>query len=254
MVLRRETFRLILLVCIIVVVCALATVKKSAVEAFVQIDHEIPRAIPTWSGNKIPYSILQIEDRFSKQECDHVINYMSTKVKRSTVIGSNGESDVTSNVRTSSSGWIKHSDPLMHNFVRKFIYIGSQLSGFYDMNNYEDISIVRYQPSQFYKEHYDSCSTKTRCGSGNRVYRVATLILYLNDNFEGGQTRFPKIDTNVEPKTGKLLYFYDTHRNGVEIDDSIHAGLPVASGEKWIATLWIKFNPDGNQIEVLNGT
>jgi prolyl 4-hydroxylase len=248
---RKETLRLLLVVCVMMIMCTLLSVKSMSIQMH---DNSPPLS---WSGEKVPYSVLQLDNAFTKQECETVMRYMSNKVNRSTVVGSGGKEDIVSTVRTSSSAWIKHSSethpPDVQYFLNKFMHLGSQLSGVYSISdNFEDISVVRYHPNQYYRAHYDSCSTKAVCGDGNRVYRIATCILYLNDNFSGGETEFPKTGITVVPKTGKLLFFYNTHRDGTEIEESLHAGKDVISGDKWIATLWIRFKPDQKNIELLN--
>jgi prolyl 4-hydroxylase len=63
--------------------------------------------------------------------------------------------------------------------------------------------------------------------------------MYLNDDFDGGETFFPKINKKVVPELGKAVLFYSVNNNGVLLQKSLHGGLPVQSGEKWIANKWI---------------
>lgn len=199
----------------------------------------------------IPYSVFEIDDAFTRTECAELCSYMHGKLQRSKVVGSNGI-DTVSQDRTSQTAWLKHDDVAQEAFVNKFIRLGARLTGYKDLKFYEDISIVRYQASEMYREHYDACATKRHCQTNDRIYRKATIILYLNDDFEGGETYFPKIGLNVKPKTGKAVLFYNTDDTGQEILESLHAGNPVKSGEKWIATLWIKFIPREEDIAYLD--
>jgi prolyl 4-hydroxylase len=203
------------------------------------------------SGPVVPYQIITIPGLFSKSECEYVMKKMEGKLTRSTVVGKSNTNDISQD-RTSMTGWIKPTDAVLGKFAKKLISIGSALTGIRDMNRFEDISIVRYEATQEYKGHYDACSTKTYCGDNLRIYRTATLILYLNDDFEDGGTNFPKIGKTITPETGKVALFYNTDADGVEIPESLHAGLPVKSGVKWICTLWIKFIPTEEQIKALN--
>lgn len=64
--------------------------------------------------------------------------------------------------------------------------------------------------------------------------RVLATMMYLNDDFEGGETEFLHQSRRVEPKTGRMLIWpaHFTH---------LHRGNPPLSGEKYIATGWIEF-------------
>lgn len=196
------------------------------------------------------YRLYEQEDVFTKEECNRVIAYMKPKMKRSTVAGKT-ERDV-SNDRTSKTGWIKYYDEEMSFFTSKLRNLGRKLTGIRDDDMYEDVSIVQYEPGQLYRPHFDACTTMRNCKNNMRIYRIATIIVYLNDDFEGGETNFPKAKKKVKPVTGKIVYFEDTDNQGKEIPESLHEGVAVKNGEKWIATLWIKFKPSPENIKFLN--
>lgn len=94
----------------------------------------------------------------------------------------------------------------------------------------EDLQVIRYKENQQYKPHLDP----TR--ENDRVY---TVILYLNDDFVGGETYFPLLDLKVKPKKGKSLCFLNRDSASQVISYSKHAGLPVTSGVKYICNIWI---------------
>jgi prolyl 4-hydroxylase len=66
-----------------------------------------------------------------------------------------------------------------------------------------------------------------------------TFIVCLNDDFEGGETKFPNINKSYRLRAGDVLLF--DCLNNYEFKDfrAIHGGLPVTSGEKWICNLWV---------------
>lgn len=76
--------------------------------------------------------------------------------------------------------------------------------------------------------------------------RFATLLLYLNDGMEGGETSFPLWRNaesphalKVKPEKGKAVLFYNILPDGNFDELSEHAALPVTNGEKWLANLWV---------------
>ncbi len=91
----------------------------------------------------------------------------------------------------------------------------------------EEFHFVKYEQSGEYKEHYD--------GQG----RQKTALIYLNQGYSGGETYFPNINRMIKPETGKLI-IWDNLKNGEKDKDSLHAGLPVQFGTKYIAVIWIQ--------------
>ena len=101
----------------------------------------------------------------------------------------------------------------------------------------EPLNILKYTPGQQYRPHHDGTSTD------NVSVRVLTALIWLNDQFEGGETDFPKINVRVRGGVGDMLVFRNASDSG-EIDDrTTHAGLPVTQGVKWMASRWIRAEP-----------
>ena len=71
------------------------------------------------------------------------------------------------------------------------------------------------------------------------------MLVYLNDAYTGGETLFLKIGLRVRGETGDGLLFRNAAVDGTPDMDSLHAGLPVLSGEKLIASRWIRQKPFG---------
>jgi prolyl 4-hydroxylase len=65
-------------------------------------------------------------------------------------------------------------------------------------------------------------------------------LLYLNDDFEGGQTDFPTWKLTVIPQTGSIISWRNMKENGELEKDSLHAGLPVTKGVKYILIVWVR--------------
>ncbi|MEO8001311.1 MAG: 2OG-Fe(II) oxygenase, partial [Arenimonas sp.] len=105
----------------------------------------------------------------------------------------------------------------------------------------ENLQLLRYQPDQEYRPHRDYLppSLITPLEEGGSGQRESTVIIYLNDMENGGETEFIELDKKIAPKTGRILAFRNLHLDGSPDTRTLHAGLPVANGSKWIATLWI---------------
>ena len=72
---------------------------------------------------------------------------------------------------------------------------------------------------------------------------MITALIYLNDVEDGGATYFPELNISINPKKGNVLVFHNTISETTNINPrSLHAGMPVSSGEKWAANLWFREN------------
>ncbi|MEO8141528.1 MAG: 2OG-Fe(II) oxygenase [Sphingomicrobium sp.] len=95
----------------------------------------------------------------------------------------------------------------------------------------EPLTILRYQPGQQYRPHHDA---------GAQAARHWTALIWLNDDYEGGETDFPDVGLRVKGGVGDLLLFHNVTGDGTPDARMMHAGLPVTSGVKWMASRWIR--------------
>ena len=99
----------------------------------------------------------------------------------------------------------------------------------------EPLHVLRYRPGQQYRPHDDA----NGAAPINKRRRITALI-YLNDAYEGGETNFPEIGITVRGAVGDMLIFHNLTADKLPDPRMVHAGLPVARGEKWLATRWIR--------------
>lgn len=100
----------------------------------------------------------------------------------------------------------------------------------------EGLVVLRYRPGQQFRLHHD-------CLPGVRNQRIRTVLIYLNDEFTGGETQFPAASLTVRPQVGDAVVFTNTLGDGRPDPSATHAGLPVITGTKWLATRWIRGTP-----------
>jgi len=109
--------------------------------------------------------------------------------------------------------------------------------------NAEHTVLLRYLPGQEYRPHRDYLPPSTP-GNTNAPeapgQRVNTVFCYLNDVEEGGETSFPLQQIKIEPYRGRVVFFKNLLPNGQPDSTTLHAGMPVIRGEKWLATLWTR--------------
>ena len=95
----------------------------------------------------------------------------------------------------------------------------------------EPLTILRYRPGQQYRPHHDA---------GAQAARHWTALIWLNEDYEGGETDFPDVGLRVKGGVGDLLLFHNVTADGAPDPRMMHSGLPVTSGVKWLASRWIR--------------
>lgn len=159
----------------------------------------------------------------SNEDCDFFIDYCEINglFKKSTIdILTTGSNDI----RTSKSSIIfDRNIEIIDKIYNKVMNIFN-----IKMEQIENIQCVKYDKNEQFKLHIDSSDE-------NR--RTDTILIYLNDNFVGGETFFPIMNNKIIPKKGEAIHFVSRENNFDKLI-SIHAGLPIISGTKYACNIW----------------
>ena len=110
----------------------------------------------------------------------------------------------------------------------------------------EPVQGQRYLPGQQFKPHNDWFYTsegywpQEDARGGQRSW---TAMAYLNDVEAGGATAFVAAGIQIEPKRGVLLLWNNALPDGRPNEGTLHAGMPVECGSKYIITKWFRARP-----------
>ncbi len=162
-------------------------------------------------------------------ECAYIAGLAEPRHRRSTVIEADGR-EVAHPIRSSDGAqlhWLIE-DPAVHAINRRLA--AASCTAF---DQAEPMYVLRYQPGQQYASHLDALP-----GLENQRFRTA--LVYLNDDYAGGETAFPLLGLKVKGAVGDVLVFDNTDAEGRAHPLSQHAGLPVTSGVKRLASRWIR--------------
>jgi len=170
-----------------------------------------------------------IKSFITEDEREHIIRKAKNKLEVSTVT-ENGKLD--KKVRDSETAWLDLNDPVVKRVIEKCVSLTDR-----PLKNCEHLQVLRYKPGGHYKPHQDTFSDI----KGNK--RMYTIILALNDNYEGGETEFPNLNKKYKLEAGDALFFHTLDNYGLMSSKALHGGLPVKSGEKWICNLWVHKYP-----------
>jgi len=186
----------------------------------------IDREIEIHTRKEEPLVVL-LNNVLSDEECDELINHAKLRMKRSKI----GLSHEENEMRTSSGMFFEESETELIKRIENRIETIMNIP----IEHAEPLQVLHYEPGQQYKPHFDYFSNHR-----TKNNRISTLILYLNDVEEGGETIFPALNYSVAAKKGTGLYFEYFYQDEAINELTIHAGSPVISGEKWVATQWMR--------------
>lgn len=110
----------------------------------------------------------------------------------------------------------------------------------------EPLQGQRYAEAQEFKPHTDYFDPdgpdyhRFCAASGNRTW---TFMIYLNAVEAGGATRFKLLDKTFQPELGKLLCWNNRLAGGGVNHATLHHGMKVRRGVKYVITKWYRERP-----------
>ncbi|OOG53789.1 2OG-Fe(II) oxygenase [Rhodanobacter sp. C03] len=171
------------------------------------------------------------------QECAELIALARPRLQRALTVDTEGRQQVDQRRTSEGMFFTPNELPLIGRIEQRL----ASLLGVPE-NHGEGLQILHYLPGQAYEPHYDwfdpdqpGYGAVTATGG----QRVASVVMYLNTPEQGGGTAFPEIGLTITARRGSAIYF--AYEGGDR--SSLHAGLPVLRGEKWIATKWLRERP-----------
>ncbi|XP_021737079.1 probable prolyl 4-hydroxylase 3 [Chenopodium quinoa] len=188
----------------------------------------------------------------SKEECEYLIDLAKPHMAKSTVVDSKTGRSKDSRVRTSSGMFLRRGQDKIIRDIEKRIADFT----FIPVEHGEGLQILHYEEGQKYEPHYDYFLDEFNKKNGGQ--RIATVLMYLSDVEEGGETVFPasrgnfssltgwnersecaKRGLSVRPKMGDALLFWSMRPDATLDSSSLHGGCPVIKGNKWSSTKWM---------------
>ncbi|KAL8160750.1 hypothetical protein V2J09_002287 [Rumex salicifolius] len=191
----------------------------------------------------------------SKEECEYLIELAKPHMLKSEVIDNDSGKGIDSRVRTSSGTFLPRERDKIVSDIEKRIADWT----FIPVDHGEGLQVLHYEAGQKYEPHYDYFMDEFSTVNGGQ--RIATVLMYLSDVEQGGETVFPDIKVNqsdvpdwnklskcgkggmsIRPKMGDALLFWSMKPDGHLDPLSLHAGCPVIRGNKWSSTKWMRVN------------
>lgn len=182
--------------------------------------------------------VAVVDGLLSADECRLLIAMLQPMLRGSQTVDPDTGLPIALPLRTSSDASL---DPVLEDIALRCVQLRICAAAGIDLPHAEHLTVLRYEPGQQYRPHRDyvppGAIERDRPHAGNRA---RTICVYLNDVEAGGETEFPVAGLKVAPKAGTAVLFDNLDAEGMPDPDSLHAGLPVERGVKWLATLWLR--------------
>lgn len=185
--------------------------------------------------------IFTIEKFISPAVCAWFIDYARTRLERSTVRdGETGADIVTPGRGADLAGTRALETDLVLQLTKLRIAGAIQTH----VAHQEPTTFLRYRKGQEYLAHYDLIRPQEEAAAEEELrtlgQRIVTVLVYLNDGYEGGETHFPHLNWGFKGRAGDALIFWNMSATGERERLSLHAGMPVKSGRKWLLSQWVR--------------
>jgi prolyl 4-hydroxylase len=112
----------------------------------------------------------------------------------------------------------------------------------YRLQHFEAPTILHYNVGEQIRPHFDFIDARARDYLQQievMGQRMITFLLYLNDDYEGGETTFPELGIVHRGRRGDGLFFINAHEDLTPDRRMLHTGSPPTAGEKWVIAQFI---------------
>jgi len=192
-------------------------------------DAGAPRGTPAPQSLSPELEVNLFPGLFSPTECDLVLAAAEHRYLRSTIHDAQGR-EVPHPFRSSEGApihWLIE-DPALQALNRRLAKASDT-----EYEQAEPLLVLRYQRGHEYRRHFDALP-------GLENQRIKTALIYLNDEYTGGETEFPRLNLKIKGRKGDVLVFRNARADGSPDPLSEHAGLPVLTGVKYLGSRWIR--------------
>ena len=181
--------------------------------------------------------VIVFGNLLGQDECDKLVALARPRITASSVIDMQSGGNKQDEGRTSSGMAFRRGETKLIERIERRIAALLQ----WPYENGEALQILRYAVGQEYKPHYDYVDP-TQPGAlpflARGGQRVASLVMYLNTPPRGGATNFPDVGLEVAAVKGNAVFF--SYDKADPSTGTLHGGMPVIAGEKWVATKWLR--------------
>lgn len=183
--------------------------------------------------------IRRFDKLLTVEECEYVMGTSARHLRPAEIVDQSSGQPLQSRVRTNHVAvmWPVQQDLVLHALNLRLAAAASL-----PPQNGEMINVLMYRPGEEYRPHFDFFPIETAKADASGQ-RTRTLLVYLNTGYDGGETHFVTAGTKIKGDVGDAILFHNCDASGAPDKSSLHAGLSVTSGQKWLLSKWYREKP-----------
>jgi hypothetical protein len=205
-----------------------------------RIDHDYWMSAPAGQTLCADPLVRVYRDFVPDSVCAWLIERARPNLKRALIYDPVGGKDVADHMRTNSAAGFD----LMHaDLVQVAVQCRMSAAVGISVHQMEGPTVLHYAKGEQITNHYDFVNPRIQnydTEIKQRGQRIITFLVYLNDDYEGGETDFPGLGLRYHGGKGQGLYFTNALANGEPDLRMVHAGLPPKDKEKWLMSQFIR--------------
>jgi prolyl 4-hydroxylase len=176
----------------------------------------------------------------SKDVCQWLIKRARPRLDRAKVYDAVHQQVTTHHTRTNSAANFELFDTDLITILLQYRMascVGAPI------RNFAAATVLHYAPGEEITEHFDFIDPHVPdyqeqvARSGQRM---VTFLVYLNDNYAGGETEFPRLGIQHKARRGDGLFFVNVLPDNTPNLQTMHAGRPPLDQDKWIVSQFIR--------------
>lgn len=110
------------------------------------------------------------------------------------------------------------------------------------LRQFEALTVLHYDEGEEITDHYDFVDPNLPSYAqeiAEKGDRVVTFLIYLNDDYQGGETAFPRLNVSHKGSRGEGIFFVNSEHGRADTR-TLHAGRTPVGGEKWIVSQFVR--------------
>lgn len=190
-------------------------------------------------GEQLHEKVYRVPDLAPPSVCAWLIRRAQGRLQPALVYDSVSRSNLQHEMRSNTMAVY---DLATIDVVQFLVQSRMSLASGYPMQHFEEPTILHYEVGQQITPHFDFIDAQAVDYAQQireRGQRMVTFLLYLNDDYAGGETTFPELGIVNRGSTGSGLFFINAHNDLSPDRRMLHTGSPPTRGQKWIVTQFI---------------
>jgi hypothetical protein len=218
--------------------------KQSALDIWERLRAAVDMAawlnVPTGRALCAEPRIGMVKRFISAPACDWLVSLGRPRLQRAPTLDPDSGETIVDGARTNSSA--EFLPPLIDTMVA---FVRARLAALAGVSTsaLETSQLMHYAVGEEFAPHYDFLNVR-HAGYARQVaqygQRALTVLIYLNESYEDGETYFPKLQRGFKGRKGDALIFWNVTPDGAPDPRTLHMGSAPTSGEKWLFSQWIR--------------